>query len=297
MSKDMMTREEFGEKYVDMVSSKVDAKFKENPAYARILAKIASDFLLSDEKNISVSEEQGALAFDINNGDEKVSMKIDGFNEGGFNVRSRKESGSDRNKRKYVFSSNVSITKNGFIYYNEESTVYNKILVQAGDREKVSSVSRRVVEEYNPNGIMYAYESKRDKEFIKNGSIDDCNYILSMGTPIDSTILRRECFDVIKVIKDDNIRGKHYRGQATLNLDKSIKDLSLPTRWYYPEHVIITPLSEKEIEETIARESNPKIAQGLREWSKGRKDYTYDSDYNPEFVCENGSELENSRTL
>ena len=49
--------------------------------------------------------------------------------------------------------------------------------------------------------------------------------------------------------------------------------------------------------ETIALESNPKIAQGLREWSKGRKDYAYDSNHHPEFVCENGSELENSRTL
>ena len=52
----------------------------------------------------------------------------------------------------------------------------------------------------------------------------------------------------------------------------------------YPEDIVITPLSKFEIEQKIIRESNLKVQEGLKELSKDRENYNYNSSYDNDFL-------------
>ena len=54
----------------------------------------------------------------------------------------------------------------------------------------------------------------------------------------------------------------------------------------YPQNVVIPPLSQEEIEVMIQRESNPKVAEGLREYAVGRNTYSYNSAEDKHFISE-----------
>ena len=54
----------------------------------------------------------------------------------------------------------------------------------------------------------------------------------------------------------------------------------------YPQNVVISPLSQEQIEAMIQKESNPKVKKGLREYAVDREIYFYNSSDDKYFISE-----------
>ena len=77
------------------------------------------------------------------------------------------------------------------------------------------------------------------------------------------SLLVRDKLDTAKIISEDRTKGIKYSAITPLNQEHGLRDMALLGG--YDPYVVIPPLSQEEIEVMIQRESNPKVAEGLRE--------------------------------
>ena len=61
----------------------------------------------------------------------------------------------------------------------------------------------------------------------------------------------------------------------------------------YPDDIVISPISKFEIDQKIIREENPKVQEGLREFSIGREEYNYNSKEDQHFIRNGVEETRN----
>ena len=91
--------------------------------------------------------------------------------------------------------------------------------------------------------------------------------------------------DTAKVIYENKVDGEKYVTMAPLSQKQSLKYLILPKGFETrPDRVTIDKLTEDQINELIARETNPKVAMGLRLLSDGREEYSYNSVMDKNFL-------------
>lgn len=102
------------------------------------------------------------------------------------------------------------------------------------------------------------------------------------------TLLVRDKLDTAKIISEDRTKGIKYSAITPLNQEHGLRDMAALLDGYgpYPQNVVIPPLSQEEIEVMIQRESNPKVAEGLREYAVGRNTYSYNSAEDKHFISE-----------
>ena len=101
---------------------------------------------------------------------------------------------------------------------------------------------------------------------------------------IERTLLRREMLDTARLIYKDNLNNIEYQTTVKLNEYNGLKNMSIQGYQDYSEDIVISPISKFEIEQKIIREENPKVQEGLREFSIGREEYNYNSKEDQHFI-------------
>lgn len=286
----------------------VDKSFLENPAFASAISQIDSLIgqmnMFEAAEAVTVKEENGNISFDWTSpvGD-KYSMSISSSSPETFRcVRTEeKKSFIDTNgqsiKRKNVVEEVATIDKSGSITLTTNSSIVDNIDCRIGKCNNYTWSEKKC---YTSNGVM------RDREYksfargelsvdFDRAEIDSMLFIprqaFDFGVWHDKyesrTLLVRDKLDTAKIISEDRTKGIKYSAIAPLNQEHGLRDMALLGGYGpYPQNVVIPPLSQEEIEVMIQRESNPKVAEGLREYAVGRNTYSYNSAEDKHFISE-----------
>lgn len=287
----------------------VDKSFLENPAFASAISQIDSLIgqmnMFEAAETVTVKEENGNISFNWTSpvGD-KYSMSISSSSPETFRcVRTEeKKSFIDTNgqsiKRKNVVEEVATIDKSGSITLTTNSSIVDNIDCRIGKCNNYTWSEKKC---YTSNGVM------RDREYksfargelsvdFDRAEIDSMLFIprqaFDFGFWYDKyesrTLLVRDKLDTAKIISEDRTKGIRYSAITPLNQEHGLRDMAALLDGYgpYPQNVVIPPLSQEEIEAMIQRESNPKVAEGLREYAVGRNTYSYNSAEDKHFISE-----------
>lgn len=287
----------------------VDKSFLENPAFASAISQIDSLIgqmnMFEAAETVTVKEENGNISFNWTSpvGD-KYSMSISSSSPETFRcVRTEeKKSFIDTNgqsiKRKNVVEEVATIDKSGSITLTTNSSIVDNIDCRIGKCNNYTWSEKKC---YTSNGVM------RDREYksfargelsvdFDRAEIDSMLFIprqaFDFGVWHDKyesrTLLVRDKLDTAKIISEDRTKGIKYSAITPLNQEHGLRDMAALLDGYgpYPQNVVIPPLSQEEIEVMIQRESNPKVAEGLREYAVGRNTYSYNSAEDKHFISE-----------
>lgn len=287
----------------------VDKSFLENPAFASAISQIDSLIgqmnMFEAAETVTVKEENGNISFNWTSpvGD-KYSMSISSSSPETFRcVRTEeKKSFIDTNgqsiKRKNVVEEVATIDKSGSITLTTNSSIVDNIDCRIGKCNNYTWSEKKC---YTSNGVM------RDREYksfargelsvdFDRAEIDSMLFIprqaFDFGVWHDKyesrTLLVRDKLDTAKIISEDRTKGIKYSAITPLNQEHGLRDMVALLDGYgpYPQNVVIPPLSQEEIEVMIQRESNPKVAEGLREYAVGRNTYSYNSAEDKHFISE-----------
>lgn len=287
----------------------VDKSFLENPAFASAISQIDSLIgqmnMFEAAEAVTVKEENGNISFDWNSpvGD-KYSMSISSSSPETFRcVRTEeKKSFIDTNgqsiKRKNVVEEVATIDKFGSITLTTNGSIVDNIDCKIGKCNNYTWSEKKC---YTSNGVM------RDREYksfargelsvdFDRAEIDSMLFIprqaFDFGVWHDKyesrTLLVRDKLDTAKIISEDRTKGIKYSAITPLNQEHGLRDMAALLDGYgpYPQNVVIPPLSQEKIEVMIQRESNPKVAEGLREYAVGRNTYSYNSAEDKHFISE-----------
>lgn len=151
---------------------------------------------------------------------------------------------------------------------------------------------------YNSKGIMIEREFKsfgeeKIKRNINNIGLDEALLVPRLSfdknsniydTYIEKNHLVRNMLDTAKLSYKDKLNNREYKTVVKLNEYNGLRNMTLIGYQDYPEDIVITPLSKFEIEQKIIRESNLKVQEGLKELSKDRENYNYNSSYDNDFL-------------
>lgn len=287
----------------------VDKSFLENPAFASAISQIDNLIgqmnMFEAAEAVTVKEENGNISFDWTSpvGD-KYSMSISSSSPETFRcVRTEeKKSFIDTNgqsiKRKNVVEEVATIDKFGSITLTTNGSIVDNIDCKIGKCNNSTWSEKKC---YTSNGVMRdrEYKSFAREELPVDFDRAEINSMLfiprqafDFGFWYDKyesrTLLVRDKLDTAKIISEDRTKGIRYSAITPLNQEHGLRDMAALLDGYgpYPQNVVIPPLSQEEIEAMIQRESNPKVAEGLREYAVGRNTYSYNSAEDKHFISE-----------
>jgi len=300
---------ELREKLEEKVSGLgIDPKFKENPAYASALAEIEN---LIGEMNmfeaaevVTVSEEEGNISFEwTSTVGDKYSMSISSSDPETFRCIRTEEKKSfvgtngQTIRQKNVIEEVATMDKSGFITLITNGSMINNMDCGIGKCNNTTWAEKKY---YTSDGVMRDREYKGFSqgellEDFERARIDSMLCIprqaFDFGPWHDKyetrTLLTREKLDTARVVSEDRSKGIKYNATAPLNQEHGLRDMVLLGGYdTYPQDVVISPLSTDQIEAMIQRESNPKVAEGLRAYAVDRENYFYNSAMDENFVRE-----------
>lgn len=286
----------------------VDKSFLENPAFASAISQIDSLIgqmnMFEAAETVTVKEENGNISFNWTSpvGD-KYSMSISSSSPETFRCVRTEENKSfiDTNgqniRQKNVIEEVATIDKFGSITLTTNGSIVDNIDCKIGKCNNSTWSEKKC---YTSNGVM------RDREYksfargelpvdFDRAEINSMLFIprqaFDSGFWYDKyesrTLLVRDKLDTAKIISEDRTKGIKYSAIAPLNQEHGLRDMALLGGYGpYPQNVVIPPLSQEEIEVMIQRESNPKVAEGLREYAVGKNTYSYNSAEDKHFISE-----------
>lgn len=294
---------ELREKLYEKISGLgIDSKFKENPAYASALERIEELIgqmnMFEAAEVVNVKEEQGKISFDWTSPfGIKYSMNISCSSSETFRCIYTQEENRGTFKEKTAIEELATIDKSGFITLITNGAMANNIDC---DINKCNNSTWAERSYYTANGIMRDREYKGFSTDELTESIDKASVSSMLNIPRSAfnfgfwhdkyeerTLLVREKLDTARIIAEDRTKGIKYSAVTWLNQEHGLRDMELAGgNDIYPQDVVIPPLSKEEIEAMIQRESNPKVAEGLRAYAVGRENYYYNSAEDLNFVSE-----------
>ncbi len=292
----------------------IDKSFLENPAFASAISQIDSLIgqmnMFEAAEAVTVKEENGNISFDWTSSvGDKYSMSISSSSPETFRcVRTEEKkpfigTNGQSIRQKNVVEEVATIDKSGFITLTTNGSMVDNIDCGMG---KCNNSTWSEKKYYTPNGVMRDREYKNFtrgelSEDFDRTRIDSMLYIprqaFDFGFWHDKyesrTLLVRDKLDTARIVSEDKTKGIRYSAITPLNQEHGLKDMVLLGGYDpYPQDVVIPPLSQEEIEVMIQRESNPKVAEGLRAYAVGRTTYSYNSAEDKNFVCEGISQTQ-----
>lgn len=292
----------------------IDKSFLENPAFASAISQIDSLIgqmnMFEAAEAVTVKEENGNISFDWTSSvGDKYSMSISSSSPETFRcVRTEEKkpfvgTNGQSIRQKNVVEEVATIDKSGFITLTTNGSMVDNIDCGMG---KCNNSTWSEKKYYTSNGIMRDREYKNFtrgelSEDFDRTRIDSMLYIprqaFDFGLWHDKyesrTLLVRDKLDTARIVSEDKTKGIRYSAITPLNQEHGLRDMVLLGGYdQYPQDVVIPPLSQEEIEVMIQRESNPKVAEGLRAFAVGRTTYSYNSAEDKSFVCEGISQTQ-----
>lgn len=292
----------------------IDKSFLENPAFASAISQIDSSIgqmnMFEAAEAVTVKEENGNISFDWTSSvGDKYSMSISSSSPETFRcVRTEEKTpfiGTNGQiiRQKNVVEEVATIDKYGFITLTTNGSMVDNIDCGIG---KCNNSTWSEKKYYTSNGVMRDREHKNFtrgelSEDFDRTEIDSMLFIprqaFDSGFWRDKyesrTLLVRDKLDTARILREDKTKGIIYSAITPLNQEHGLRDMVLLGGYdTYPQDVVIPPLSQEEIEVMIQRESNPKVAEGLRKFAVGRTTYSYNSAEDKNFVCEGISQTQ-----
>lgn len=286
----------------------IDKSFLENPAFSSAISQIGgliSQMGMSESiRTVTAKEENGKISFDfVSPYGEKYSMSISSSSPKTFRcVRTKEEKpfiglNGQSIREKDVIEEVATIDEYGFITLTTNGSRVNNIDCKIDECNNSTWSEKKY---YTSNGVMRDREYKgftkgKLSETFDRASIDSMLHIprqaFDSGFWNDKyesrTLLVRDKLDTARILSEDKKRGIRYSAITPLNQEHGLRDMILLGGYdLYPQNVVIPPLSQEEIEAMIQSESNPKVAEGLREYAIGRNTYSYDSAEDKYFISE-----------
>lgn len=286
----------------------IDKSFLENPAFASAISQIDSLIgqmnMFEAAEAVTVKEENGNISFDWTSSvGDKYSMSISSSSPETFRCVRTEEKKSfigtngQSIREKNVVEEVATIDKSGFITLTTNGSMVDNI--DCG-MDKCNNSTWSEKKYYTSNGVMRdrEYKSFTRGELSENFDrtrIDSMLFIprqaFDFGLWHDKyesrTLLVRDKLDTARIVSEDKTKGIRYSAITPLNQEYGLRDMILLGGYEpYPQNVVIPPLSQEEIEVMIQRESNPKVAEGLREYAAGRNTYSYNSAEDKHFISE-----------
>lgn len=286
----------------------LDPRFQENPAYTAALEGIES--LISEmnmfeaAKDVTAKQDGGTIFFTwTSTTDVKYTLSISSSSPETFScIRTEERSpfigtNGQTIKEKNVIEKVATIDKSGFITLTTNGSMINNIDCGVGKCNNSTWAEKKY---YTSYGVMRDREYKGFStgeltEDFDKAQIGSMLFVprqaFNFGTYHNSyetrTLLTREKLDTARIISEDKTKGIRYNATTPLNQEYGLRDMVLYGGYDpFPQNVIISPLSPEQIEAIIQRESNPKVAEGLRIYAKGRENYYYNSAEDMNFISE-----------
>lgn len=291
----------------------IEPSFKENSAYEVAVNKIyrlTHDMIceifphLENAKFLSVHEEGGKISFDYQRETEgkKWSISISRPNpETLVCISCREDDKIIRNgkrvKEKFVLEEVATMDKStGSVTLTENYARVDNEGCNSNRCNNRTSASREI---FSSDGISVRKEMKwfpsalLDNDF-EHVPIDSVLYIprqaFDFGQFRDMYVLSelylREKLDTARKLVEDKETGIKYSATIPLNQEHGLSDMIPIGGDPYPQEIVIPPLSQEQIEEMIQKETNSKVAEGLRKYAVGRNTYSYNSLEDKDFISE-----------
>ncbi len=285
----------------------IDKSFLENPVFDKVISEIDWSIIRMNiypqEKSVMVKEGNGNISFNwTSSSGEKYSMNILSSSPETFRWVITKEEvpfiGTNKQsiRVKNVTENIATIDELGFVTLTTNHSSVDNMDCKLKECNNITSSERK---NYTPNGVMTEREYKSFHGKLTE-SFDSANISSMLDIPrqafrsgfgsykYDSrTLLVRGKLDTARMVSENKINGIRYNSVVPLNQEHGLMDMSVDeTALSINPNVVIPPLSQEEIEAMLQRESNPKVAEGLRKYAIDRKFYSYDSAEDEHFVCE-----------
>lgn len=242
---------------------------------------------------INVKEENGNISFEwMSTYGNKYSMSITSLSPDAFRcIRTEEKIYESGIKEKIVTEVVTSFEEKGEITITSNNGSVDNADVKSGECNIVTLSEKKY---YNFYSVMSKreYKSLGKSELInktvETASINDILHMLRIdgSSYVTSNLLVRDKLDTARLVIDDKSKGTKYNATVPLNQEHGLKDMILNGGDIYQQDITILPLSQSEIEAIIQKESNSKVAEGLRKYAAGRETYAYSSLYDNSFVCE-----------
>lgn len=273
--------------------------FLENPAFITALSEIngfIEEMHIEDPGVVLVDKSNGYYSFGyINPAGDKYKMGISCPDE--KTVKCVKElethsfAGEDGNvvRHKNVVEQIAKLGDHGEVIIITNTGSVDNICCDNHHYNMNNSVDRRV---YTKRGVMYerehkVYATRKGEGYFHRVGAKEmlllARQAFDYGPWSDTynkrTLLRREMIDTARLTYEDRGKENNYFGVVPLNRSNSLKDLVIEQEYnVFPmKEVEIPALTEGEIADILAREKDPKIAEGLGFFAQGRTSYTYSS--------------------
>ena len=299
MSSVVELREKIVEKVVNLG---VCLEFLENPAFVTVLSEInlyIEQMQIEDPAVVLVDKSKGYLSFNYTNADgDKFKMGISCPNERTIKCVKEEEPHSYVGlegsviRQKNVLEQIARLGDHGEVTIITNTGSVDNVGCDNHHYNMNNSVERRV---YTKRGVMYerehkVYKTRKGEGYFHRVGAKEmlllARQAFDYGPWADTynkrTLLRREMIDTARLTYEDRAKDNNYFGVVPLHKDNSLRDLFIAKEYnVFPMvDVEIPALTEGEVADLLARETDPKVAEGLGYFAQGRTTYTYSSKEN-----------------
>ena len=273
--------------------------FLENPAFITALSEInglIEEMNIEDPSVILVDKSKGYHSFSyINPNGDKYKLGISCPDERTVKcvreLETRSFEGGDGHvvRHKAVIEQLAKYGDHGEVIIITNTGSVDNICCDNHHYNMNNSVERRV---YTKRGVMYerehkVYATRKGEGYFHRVGAKEmlllARQAFDYGPWSDTynrrTLLRREMLDTARLVYENRGNESNYYGVVPLHKGNSLKDLVIDGEYnkYPMKDVEIPALTEGEVAELLARETDEKIAEGLGFFAQGRTTYTYKS--------------------
>lgn len=273
-------RKKLADKLIELGAS---PKFKENPAYKKIVVEIGKlmtdTSLMNQYDTVKVFEQDGKITCRWFGDNKQFDMTI--------TVPSEKEIKCERTEKSRENNGNRSYSYNGAFVIDSKLEETGEITIderygtakEEGAGEYTTTGSA-IVSKYDDCGVQTTYELRGFESPKLIGTVPDLTASqivpndLILDTYYKRIIVSRYMLDVVQIHSENKKTGEKYFGKQQIHSEHGLSDMN----WSYKfdSDFEVTPVTATQIEEMLAKE-DPKVAEGLRKYTAGREDFSYSS--------------------
>lgn len=275
----------------------VGVEFLEHPAFIPVLGEVdslLSGMNVSDPEKVHVSEYGEKIIFEYKSeAGDRYSFELSGSETSIRCVRVEEahsfvgNDGSTIRRKEAV--EKIARIDDGEVLLTTNYGSLNNVGCDNVHYNLVSSVENSI---YDKNGVMREREHKhygprKGEGYIHRVGAKELlsfarwvpNYNLWDEGYSSKTLLRRDKLDTAVIVYQDKDTKHEYYGVVPLHQEHGLRDMYVANGYntYPVPDVVIKPLSDDEIDAMISKESDARVAKGLREYAVGRTHYSYSS--------------------
>ena len=276
----------------------VGSAFVSHPAFIAALSGIdglIGNMNISNSDSVHVREHDGMIAFDYtDSAGDKYSFELTAGEDFVKCVRVEEPHSFVGNSGSVVRQKNAVEKVAKIDDYGSVTITTNFGAMDNVDCDNVHYNMSSSVETcgYDRNGVMHERESKHygtrkgEGYFHRVGANELLcysrwapQYDRWNSTVTSRTLLRREKLDTARIVYEDKATNHKHYGVVPLDQQHGLRDMFIANGYntFPVPDVTIHPLMQAEVDAMIARESDIRVAEGLKEYAVGRTTYSYSS--------------------